>query len=404
MAGSPNDCSATQVWTGEPDTVTSSELPREQEHVSSAEKPHRSWLMRVLLGIGELAIDQWFLIVMAILIAFASQVQVPHAKQKLKQTVVDYLAVAVIFFINGCTLPTKLLVENLSKWKMHIFVQIQCYLLTSSISFGVVSATATSHYFMDPSLLIGIIILGCLPTAIAFNTIMTRKANGNTALTIAQSTIGNILGPFVTTALIKLYTSTHVWYTDMLPKTGGNFGETYRYVFKQLGLSVFVPLVVSQIVVSIFPNFTTNVLVKWKASKIGSFALLVIIWDTYDGAFAFKAFDDIPSDNMVFIVFILVALFFVWITIAFVISRVWLSREDAIAVSYLVPTKTPAMGVPLTTIMFVGLSAAAQSRMRLPMVIFQAIQTSASSLLTIPLRKWQAQGKVERDSDGPECP
>lgn len=72
---------------------------------------------------------------------------------------------------------------------------------------------------------------------------MTRKANGNAALTIAQSTIGNLLGPFVTTALIKLYTGPHVWYTDILPETSGGMGETYRYVFKQLGLSVFVPLV-----------------------------------------------------------------------------------------------------------------------------------------------------------------
>ena len=71
---------------------------------------------------------------------------------------------------------------------------------------------------------------------------MTRKANGNGALTIAQSTIGNLLGPFLTTALIKLYTGTGAWYTDILPGTEG-LTETYRYIFKQLGLSVFVPLV-----------------------------------------------------------------------------------------------------------------------------------------------------------------
>ncbi|KAK9600199.1 hypothetical protein V6Z92_000288 [Aspergillus fumigatus] len=362
--------------------------------------PSRSGLMRVLLGIGELAMDQWFLIVMGILIALASQIQVPHAHQELKQTVINYLAVAVIFFINGCTLPTKVLVENLSRWKMHIFVQMQCYLLTSSTSYGVVSAAATNHQFMDPALLVGIVIMGCLPTAIAFNTIMTRKANGNAALTVAQSTIGNILGPFVTTALIKLYTSTNVWYTDILPKTSSGFGETYRYVFKQLGLSVFVPLAVGQIVVKLFPNQVRKVLLEWKLSKLGSCALLVLIWSTYDGAFASNAFAEIPSNNMVFTVFILVALFCLWITIAFVVSRVWLSREDTIAVSYLVSTKTPAMGVPLTTIMFKGLSAAQQSRTRLPMVIFQAIQIAGSSLLTIPLRKWQAQRKAEETGDG----
>ena len=125
-------------------------------------------------------------------------------------------------------------------------------------------------------------------------------------------------------------------------------------------------------------------------SRMSSFALLVIIWDTYDGAFASHAFADLKSSNMVFLVIVLIALFLFWITTAIFISWLWLIREDSIAVAYLVPTKTPAMGVPLITIMFAGLSGAAQSRMRLPMVIYQGIQTSLSSLLTIPLRRWQA--------------
>ncbi|EAW08584.1 bile acid:sodium symporter family protein [Aspergillus clavatus NRRL 1] len=392
---SSDDCSVNRVCAGEigPPSV----MPTGQED-APVEKPSRRWLMRVLLGIGELAMDQWFLIVMGILIAFSSQVQVPRAHQELKQTMINYMSVAIIFLINGCTLPTTVLVENLGRWKIHIFVQVQCYLLTSATSYGVVSAAAANPRFMDPALLVGIVIMGCLPTAIAFNTIMTRKANGNAALTVAQSTIGNLLGPFVTTALIKLYTSTDVWYVGILPESQG-FGETYRYVFKQLGLSVFVPLAVGQLVVKLFPNLVRKVLVEWKVSKISSCALLVLIWSTYDGAFASNAFGNIPSNNMIFTVFILVALFFVWITIAFVVSQIWLSREDTIAVAYLVSTKTPAMGVPLTTIMFAGLTAAEQSRTRLPMVIFQAIQISGSSVLTILLRKWQARGKVDRTEE-----
>lgn len=133
-----------------------------------------------------------------------------------------------------------------------------------------------------------------------------------------------------------------------------------------------------------------KVFIEWKLSKLSSFALLIVIWSTYDGAFESDAFSGVQSDNMVFVVFILIALFLVWIAITIGVSWLWLSREDTIAVAYLVPTKTPAMGVPITTIMFVGLSEAAQSRIQLPMVIYQGVQTTLSSLLTIPLRKWQA--------------
>lgn len=72
---------------------------------------------------------------------------------------------------------------------------------------------------------------------------MTGQAHGNTALTVVQSTLGNFLGPFLTPVLISMYTSTGAWYTKVLPSDNGGYGEIYRRVFKQLGLSIFVPLV-----------------------------------------------------------------------------------------------------------------------------------------------------------------
>lgn len=109
-------------------------------------------------------LDQWFLVILGILIIIASQVQVPRSQQAKKQLVIDYLAVSVIFFINGCTLPTRILIENLSRWQTHLFVQVQSYLMASAVTFGIVSAAATSKTFMDPGLLIGMLILSCLPT------------------------------------------------------------------------------------------------------------------------------------------------------------------------------------------------------------------------------------------------
>lgn len=99
--------------------------------------------------------DQWFLIALGVLIAIASQVQVPASQQELKTTVVTYLCVSIIFLMTGCTLPTRTLIENYSRWKIHLFVQVQCFLMTSAILFGVVSAAATNKDFMDPGLLIG---------------------------------------------------------------------------------------------------------------------------------------------------------------------------------------------------------------------------------------------------------
>jgi sodium/bile acid cotransporter 7 len=91
--------------------------------------------------------DQWFLIAMGVIILISSQVQVPYAQQRVKRTVITYLSVSVIFFVNGCTLSTKLLIENYMRWKLHAFVQLQCYLVTSAATFAIVSLCATNHDF-----------------------------------------------------------------------------------------------------------------------------------------------------------------------------------------------------------------------------------------------------------------
>lgn len=91
--------------------------------------------------------DQWFLLAMSALILISSQVQVPGSQQKVKRTVITYLSVSVIFFINGCTFPTRTLIENWAKWKIHLFVQGQGYLVTSAVTFAVVSLCATNTGF-----------------------------------------------------------------------------------------------------------------------------------------------------------------------------------------------------------------------------------------------------------------
>ena len=138
--------------------------------------------------------DQWFLVGIGVVITIASQVQVPREHQKIKETLTTYLMVSIIFFLTGCTLDTRVLIQNYSRWKVHLFVQGQCFLMTSAIAFGVVSATATSKDFVDPGLLVGLIFFGCVATTMSSNVVMTRQAHGNSALTVVQTTLGNFIG------------------------------------------------------------------------------------------------------------------------------------------------------------------------------------------------------------------
>ena len=326
------------------------------------------------------------------MLIIASQVQVPVSQQQLKQTVVAYLSVSLIFLMTGMTLPTKILLENYSRWKLHLYVQIGCFLMTSATVYGVVCIAATNERFMDPVLLVGLILMASTPTTISSNIIMTAQADGNSALTVVQSTVGDFLGPSLTPVLITLYTSSGAWWTHFLPKQGTSYNEIYRRVFKQLGLSIFPPMFVGQVIQNLFPN-PVQKLKKWNINRLGSIALLAVIWQTFDQAFAAGAFTSVDSNNIIFLVFISVAFFLLWLALTFTIGILWLDREDLVSTCFCIPAKTPAMGVPLATVMFVGLTTLEGAKLQIPIVIYQGLQIVFSSLLTYVFRKWIRTGR-----------
>jgi solute carrier family 10 (sodium/bile acid cotransporter), member 7 len=336
-----------------------------------------------------LALDQWFLLTLAFLILIASQVQVPKDQQKIKSTVVSYLCVSVIFFFTGCTLKTQTLIDNYARWKLHLFVQIQCFLLTSLLMYGLVSAAASNPNFMDPGLLVGMILTGCVATTISSNVVMTGEAHGNQALTVVQSTIGNALGPFLTPLLFKAYTSNGAWYTAVLPQEPGGYAELYKRVFKQLGLSVFLPMIVGQLVQHFWPAKTKLYCSTYKLGKLGSVSLLIIIWQTYDSAFSSSALQSMRTSNAVFLVCMSTAFFLTFLALSLLFCKLArFERADTVAVCYCVPAKTPAMGVPMSTVLFVGMSPFIEAQLQLPLVIYQGLQIMAGTILTVPFRKW----------------
>ncbi|KAI1411242.1 sodium bile acid symporter family protein [Hypoxylon sp. FL1857] len=359
----------------------------DQEYDEKKSTP-RSGFIAFLASVWWFIRDQWFIVTLLLLILISSQKQVPKQQQEIKNKIVQNLTVAIIFFVNGSTLPTNVLLQTIRRWKTHIFVQIMCFLLASSTAVTVVTATATNPALIDPAVLNGFVLLGCLPTAFSFNTLMTRKAQGNAALTITQSVIGSVLGPLVSTVLIQLYSSIPSWYTQTLPKAAAGYGAVFKQVFTQLGLTLFLPLFVGQLVLNLFPNPTRTVMTTYKGCRFASFALLVLIWSAYDGAFETGTLSNMKSTNIVFIVFISIALYLLWAAIALLASMFWLSKEDTIAVVFCVATKSPALGVPLITLIFAGISQATEAKMAIPMVVFQCIQTCLSGLATIMFRRW----------------
>lgn len=296
--------------------------------------------------------------------------------------------VSLIFFVTGCTLDTKILLNNYAKWKHHIFIQVQCFLMVSALAFAIVSLAAVSKSFMDSWLLIGLIFNGCQPTAMASNVLFTRKSHGNHVLTVVETTIGNLIGPFLTPVLIKMYLSTGAWYTNVIPPQNGGYQALYGRVFMQFGLSIYLPMATGQLVRRLFPKLVNKVFVEWKVGKFASLAMLTLLWQTFDHAFGTGAFNSVRKSNMIFVVFITVFNYALWLAISVGMSVLWLDRKDTVAVAMCAPAKTLALGMPLSFLMFRGITGLDEAKIQIPMLMFQVLQMGLASLTTIAFRKW----------------
>lgn len=206
---------------------------------------------------------------------------------------------------------------------------------------------------------------------------------------------------FVSPALVIMFTSVDTWYNAVLPSNSGQFGAIYGRVLKQLGLSIYVPMAVGQLARYFFEPACRKVFFDWKVLKFGPLCMLVVIWQTYDAAFASGAFDTVPGSNMVFMVFVCLGLFLVYFCVAFFTSLMWLPREDVVAVCYTVPAKGPAFGVPLSTTIFAGMNPVLQSKIQIAIVIFQGLQIACGSLLIGVFRKWIAAGEARKAQNSP---
>jgi sodium/bile acid cotransporter 7 len=254
--------------------------PESLPTASKDTRPPRRWLS-ILKTILSFLLDQWLLLAMGLLILLAYFF--PSVGKRgghiRSEYTVTYGAVALIFLCSGLTLPFDKLVKHARNIRLHVIVQITSFLITSSVFFAIACAASTNPS-IEISILVGFIATGCLPTTINSNVVMTRQAGGDVAATMVSVTVGNLLGPFITPLLIaKLYLPATSQFSEWLPAEAlNNLPALYKNVMFQMGLSVYLPLVVGQILRAIWTKKVEWIAVKFKLGKVGSVCLLALVW------------------------------------------------------------------------------------------------------------------------------
>lgn len=184
---------------------------------TAGEQTKKSRLRRILEALKA----QWFMFGMVgvIVLAYYTRDIGRNGGPLHPEYTVQYGVIILIFLLNGLALKTSALKSALLNFKLQIrpsrvslyysfflsycrLTQCCCSLTVSQIMiFGVtpflgwlVALGASLIPDIDPDLIIGIIIIGCLPTTVSSCAILAAKAKGNESATITVSVLANILG------------------------------------------------------------------------------------------------------------------------------------------------------------------------------------------------------------------
>lgn len=373
------------------------------------------------------AIKNWFILGMGVVVLLAYLFpNVARAHGILRADIsISYCCVAIIFLISGLSMPTKVMAKQAKHWRAHLITQGLSFVITPAIMFGfVVAIHKSGNKNMDPWVLVGMIIAGTTPTTVASNVYMTRLCNGNEPLALLEVTVGNLLGSFISPGLIQLYLSKHTGFAYGNPANHMSIRELYGNVMKQVGLSLFVPLFVGQVVQNVFPKQTKWAVTKLYLAKFATLMLLGLIWSTFSTAFHDKAFQEVHYTTMVMVCFFNLGAYLLFTVICFAAARSpinklpkptessskfysWLyrtvvpfhfNRKDTVAIMLCGAAKTVALGAPMITAQY-GSKSPVIGKVSIPITLYQGEQILTAQFLVPLLKRWCAHEDDKEDDE-----
>ncbi|MFP4377011.1 MAG: bile acid:sodium symporter [Spirochaetales bacterium] len=289
------------------------------------------------------------------------------------------VVVFALFLIAGLTLPTERITQDLSRVRLHVYTQLFIFLLVP-IYFQTARLFFAEQF--EGALLVGLFALSVLPTTISTGVVLTQSSGGNSVAALFNAALSNTAGVLISPLLLSILLSTS---GRALPVS--ELLETLR----DLSLTMLLPILIGQLArIRLKTWITTR---KKTFGIVSNSLILVIVVLVFSRTAADPRFAELAPQLGWPALYIGISHL---ILVALAIMGAKLLRlpdKDQVAVMFMAPQKTLALGAPLLTIYFSGQSVAGFAL--LPLLIYHPLQILVAGFLkSLPLvRRAQESGK-----------
>lgn len=271
------------------------------------------------------------------------------------------VAIAFLFFLYGARLSTQEALNGLKHWRLHLTILAFTFVVYPLLGIALRPLTA----FISHDMYLGILFLTLVPSTVQSSVAFTSIAKGNVAGAIVSASTSNLVGVFITPALVML-----------LMGTGGGV-HIDTSVFGEIALLLLAPFILGQLTRRWVGKFAQS-----KATKVvdrGSIAMVVY------SAFSKGVVDGIWSSISIWELAFLVAFaaifvaFMLWLTKK-VSEKLGFKRADTVAIEFCGSKKSLATGLPMASVIFAS-GGTSLGLLILPLMIYHQVQLMMCSWL-----------------------
>ena len=290
-------------------------------------------------------------------------------------------AIALLFFMHGVRLSRDAVLGGLGHWRLHLAILASTFVLFPLIGFALVKLAPG---LLPQQLWLGVLFVCALPSTIQSSIAFTSIARGNVPAAIGAATLSNILGIFLTPALVSLLMSLH--------GASASMSEIWKVVAQLL-----VPFGAGHLLQPWLSGWAQQNRRLVALSDRGS--ILLAVYTSFSGAVVQGLWRQLPlaSLGLLFVVLGLILALVLAVT-TWGARLAGFSREDEIAIVFCGSKKSLASGVPMSNVLFAG---GAVGMTVLPLMIFHQMQLMACAALA---RRYAARAAAKAAVDEVQAP
>jgi len=280
-------------------------------------------------------------------------------------------AIFVLFLLNGLWLPRAEVLRGMRHMRFLLPLALWCFAVMGLAGWGLSKAGAALH--LPPTVALGMLFLGALPSTVQSATAYTSLAGGNVAVSVVAAAFLNILGVLLSAPLFSLLAGSEAAAFDL--------GALERVM-----LILLLPFVIGQVAQGKAGHLVRDH--KRLATWMDRLAIAIAVYVAFSGAVRQGLWQLVgPGDWAALLLLVGLFLLFGFGGSWLLGGALTLRRDDRIAFLFSGAQKSIALGAPLASVLF---PPAIAGLLLLPVLTYHLLQLVLSAPLAARLNRSRA--------------